>query len=177
MTRQESDALTGCATSPEGRRPSGFSVPVAVLWVTRLVLAVVLLRSGLAKFQNPYAFLIAVYRYEVVGPSASLAIAILLPAVEMALGVCLVAGVLLRGATLVTCLISLTFIAAIISVMVRGLEISCGCFGTSSEALVDQNTLWRAIALFLLAATSYLLLGYSESRTLRRADLERVSRN
>jgi len=52
-----------------------------------------------------------------------------LPVLEVVLGVCLVVGVLTRGAGLVSALLNLAFIVAITSVWARGIEIECGCFG------------------------------------------------
>ena len=64
-----------------------------------------------------------------------------MPWFEVALGILLIAGILLRPAAIAGGLIMLLFIAAIASAWARGLLLDCGCFGGGGEidpSLADQ---------------------------------------
>ena len=53
----------------------------------------------------------------------------LLPVLEVVVGLCLVLGLLTRGAAVVSALLFVAFIVGIASAWARGLQIDCGCFG------------------------------------------------
>jgi uncharacterized membrane protein YphA (DoxX/SURF4 family) len=95
----------------------------------RLVLAIVLGLAGLAKLRDLTAAgrTVALYR---IGP-AGLAPLIggVLPFIEVALAVLLLAGLAVRAAAAATAGLLVVYVAAITSVWVRGMSIDCGCFG------------------------------------------------
>jgi uncharacterized membrane protein YphA (DoxX/SURF4 family) len=53
----------------------------------------------------------------------------LLPVVEVAIGACLLLGLLTRGTAVASAALFLAFIIGIASAWARGLSIECGCFG------------------------------------------------
>jgi hypothetical protein len=69
----------------------GSSAPAVIAAVTgclRLSVGVLFLWAGLAKLHDPYAFLSAVYSYELLGPESGLWLARMLPWAELGVGVC-----------------------------------------------------------------------------------------
>ena len=60
-----------------------------------------------------------------------------LPFVELALAVLLVLGIGTRVAGWVSAVILVVFMAGIVSVWARGIQIDCGCFGGGGAADVD----------------------------------------
>lgn len=103
------------------------------LIVLRLALGFVFLASGTAKILHPYAFLQDVYACELVGADVGLIVAAVLPWLEMTLAACLLLGLSLRGALYASTLLLFSFVIAQASVLVRGLEIGCGCFSSAHE--------------------------------------------
>lgn len=97
--------------------------------LARLVTGGVWIAAGAVKLPDPYASVQAVRAYEILPASAAQTVGHLLPVVEIVLGVALVLGLLTRGAAVASGLLFLVFIAGIVSVWARGLEIDCGCFG------------------------------------------------
>ena len=70
----------------------------------------------------------------------------------MVAGVLLVIGLWARTAALMCFGMNIMFIAAIVTALHRGLDISCGCFGGGADASkLSQATLWRDL-LFLFWA-------------------------
>ncbi len=106
-----------------------------------LALGLVLLRSAAAHAGNGHHFLSTVYSYQIAGAEAGRLAAASLPAVQMALAVCLVFGWFLRGAYLAAAVLFAGFAAAQSSALGRGLDISCGCFGAGDSLPVGPATL------------------------------------
>lgn len=84
---------------------------------------------------GPAAFARVVYRYQIVGPSASLpplvanTLAVTLPWVELLAGLLLICGVWRREAALLIALLLAVFVMAVGSALWRGIDLeNCGCF-------------------------------------------------
>ncbi|MGA0854291.1 MAG: DoxX family protein [Luteolibacter sp.] len=77
-------------------------------------------------------FLVDVGNYRMVGPPLDAWVAYGVPWVELVSGVCLMLGVLRRGALLTVFGLISVFSIAVGSAWVRGLDISCGCLGSDA---------------------------------------------
>jgi prepilin-type N-terminal cleavage/methylation domain-containing protein/prepilin-type processing-associated H-X9-DG protein len=104
-------------------------------------LAAILLHSSLAHLGNPYAFLSAVYGYELASPWAGQVVAMVLPYFQLVVAACLVTRWWLRGAYLAATIMFLGFVGVQLLALRRELEISCGCFGSVSSLQVGRSTL------------------------------------
>jgi uncharacterized membrane protein YphA (DoxX/SURF4 family) len=110
----------------------GLSSLSVVRWVglvARLILGGVWLVAGYAKFSDPAGTVRAVRAYQLLPESVVPTFGHLLPVVEIAVGACLLLGLLTRGFAVFSTLLLLMFIFGITSAWVRGLQIECGCFG------------------------------------------------
>lgn len=108
--------------------------PVAPLTalLCRLVLGIIFLYAGIEKIIAPREFAIAIYNYRLLPDWAINMLAVILPWLEVFLATGLIAGIYVRGASLISALLFLTFATALAINLVRGLDISCGCFGAQS---------------------------------------------
>ncbi|MFC4785250.1 MauE/DoxX family redox-associated membrane protein [Nocardioides sp. MAHUQ-72] len=97
--------------------------------VARLVTGGVWIAAGAVKLPDPATSVQAVRAYQLLPSSLVPTVGQLLPMVEIVVGLCLVLGVLTRGAAVVSSLLFLGFIVGIASVWARGITIDCGCFG------------------------------------------------
>lgn len=112
-----------------------------VTLIGRLLLGGVLLVAGGLKVTKPTDSANAVAAYKLLPINVAHLFGYALPWFEVALGILLVAGILLRPAAITGGLIMLVFIAAIASAWARGLLLDCGCFGGGGEidpSLADQ---------------------------------------
>lgn len=105
-----------------------------VLLATRLVLGAVFIYASADKILYPAAFAETIYNYQLLPLSFIPAVAVWLPWVELLLGVCLVVGVWQPGAVFTANILLLAFMGALIFNLTRGLDIDCGCFGSSQGA-------------------------------------------
>ena len=132
------------------RLRSGFTIAV------RLGLGCLFLYGSLPKIRQPYDFLSSVYNYELVGPKLGMLAAMVLPWAELLVGICLIGGIFVSGALLVSIGMGAMFSFVIGSALYRGLNISCGCFSASSVEQIGYTTLIRACVIMLLSMAAYI---------------------
>ena len=101
----------------------------------RIIIGAIFLISGLAKISDPGRFILTLREFrlfpEVIVPFT----AIWLPWLELLLGLCVLVGLLHRTSALILACLNAGFLAAILSVIVRGIEVDCGCFGMLADML------------------------------------------
>jgi uncharacterized membrane protein YphA (DoxX/SURF4 family) len=97
--------------------------------LARLVVGGVWLVAGLVKVSDGAESVRAVRAYRILPESIVPTVGHALPALEIVVGLALVAGALTRGAAVVSALLQVAFIVGIASAWARGLQIECGCFG------------------------------------------------
>ena len=95
----------------------------------RLTLGGVLLIAGGLKVSKPIESANATAAYKILPTDLAHLMGYALPWLEVAMGLLLIIGVLVRPAALVGGVVMLVFVGAIISVWARGMVIDCGCFG------------------------------------------------
>ena len=123
--------------------------------LARLGLAAVFLVSGVLKAVDPDATYVAVRAYDVLPRAGVALVAGVLPWLEIALGLLLLAGVATRAIAAVGAGLMLVFIAGVTQAWARGLSIDCGCFGGGGAVAPDQTAYGRE----LLRDAGFLLMG------------------
>jgi len=147
-------------------RSTSARVPGVVLLLVRLGLGCIFLSSSLPKIRQPYDFLGSVYNYQLVGPSVGLVVAMVLPWVELIVGICLIAGIFTSGALLVSVGMAAMFTFALAATLYRGLAISCGCFSAAGGDMVSYMTLIRATVILFVSASAYAVIVLCRPRNL-----------
>jgi len=87
--------------------------------------------SGLLHASNPYFFMHSVASYRIVPESIVGMIGLFLPHLLIVVGVCLCFDWMIETVLPVALVIAVVFIAAQLTVLVRGMKIDCGCFGST----------------------------------------------
>lgn len=124
----------------------------AISLVCRLGVAAVFLYASLDKIVHPDLFAQSIANYRMVPMALLHPFAWLLPVAEVVVAVALVVGWQGRGASLLAVLMTVMFIGAIATALIRGLDISCGCFETEGGGKVGRDLLIRDIFLLIGAA-------------------------
>ncbi len=128
----------------------------------RIVLAAVFIYAGVAKGLDPAAFAGAIDGYRLLPHPAGAALASYLPWIEIAAGLGVLWPRLRLGAFSLLFFLCLVFGIAIASAWIRGLDITCGCFGGGAAgAAALRGSLLRSVLLALLAG---ILLWLEEAR-------------
>ena len=100
----------------------------------RLILGGVFIFASIDKIIHPAAFAEAVYNYQILPDTLITLTAMILPWLELILGVFLILGLWFPGAVLLSNLLLVTFFGALVFNLARGLDIHCGCFSTSQQS-------------------------------------------
>ncbi len=124
----------------------------------RLVLGALFLYAGALKAADVAAFSQAVAAYRLLPAAGNVLVAAMLPYVEILAGALLLLNTRVRPAALLLGTLTSVFIAVLLTVVVRGIEIDCGCFGRA-DATSPEVALVRNAGLLLLAAAVYILRG------------------
>jgi uncharacterized membrane protein YphA (DoxX/SURF4 family) len=96
----------------------------------RLIVGVVDVAAGVAKFPDPAGNVRQVRAFQILPEAVVPAVGHALPTVEILIGALLVLGLLTRSVAVLATLFFIAFIIGIASAWARGLEINCGCFGS-----------------------------------------------
>lgn len=117
----------------------------------RVGLGVLFIAAAWPKLQDPAGFAAAVSHYRLLPEPAERVLALVLPPLEMLVGVCLVLGVLDAGASALVLAMMLVFTGAVGIALARGLDISCGCFDTAGGTKVGLKKVAENVVLSLAA--------------------------
>lgn len=127
---------------------------------SRLLLGALFCYAGLVKALDVAAFAGSVANYQLLPYQLNFLVAALLPYVELAAGLLLLLGRQVRPAVMLVAGMNGVFIVALVSVVLRGLDIDCGCFRPGDEGHTSaQMALLRDVGFMLLALVTWLGAG------------------
>ncbi|MEM6820405.1 MAG: MauE/DoxX family redox-associated membrane protein [Verrucomicrobiota bacterium] len=126
-----------------------------VLWCIRLLIGGVFIYAGFLKVLAPLEFADNIEQYKILPLFLVNVTALTLPIFECIVGTLLVSGRYDRLASSAVVLMSSLFAVALVSVIVRGLVIDCGCFGTSEASPMSA---WYALGRNILILSGALIL-------------------
>jgi uncharacterized membrane protein YphA (DoxX/SURF4 family) len=122
-----------------------------VVLALRLVLGAIFLVAGFTKAGHGDLFAAQIAGFRILPQVVIAPIAIALPYLEILLGIYLVLGLFTRIAAWVAVVLLATFDGAIASAVVRGLSVSCGCFGPTDKTVTTWSEVARDAVFVLLA--------------------------
>ena len=127
--------------------------------VARLVTGGVWIVAGALKLPDSAGSVRAVRAYDLLPEAVVPTVGHLLPVVEVAVGGCLVLGLLTRVSAVLSALLFVAFVVGIASAWARGLQIDCGCFGGGGfDADATRKYPWEIARDLGLLALSVLLV-------------------
>lgn len=135
--------------------------------IVRVFIGLLFIISSLEKIVDPAAFSQSIANYKLLPPWFPDVVATVMPWLELLGGFAVLFGVFTRGSSFLLSTMLIVFTLAVISAILRGFDISCGCFTQDPAAgkigwmKVVQNS-------SLIALTLYLYFSDSNSYTLQR---------
>jgi len=118
----------------------------------RLLLGVIFILAAIEKIAHPAEFAKITLNYHFLPGFMVNIVAIVLPWLEALLGVAILCGWMLPGATLLANLLLLVFFIALAQAAARGINVHCGCFSLKSGG--PSNMAW-----YLVRDSLFLMLG------------------
>lgn len=133
----------------------------------RLVVGIIFIYASYYKIIDPQSFAKSIWYYHLIPGSLINIIAIVLPWVELLAGIGLIIGVNYKGSVALVNLMTFVFIIALLSAIIRGVSIDCGCF---KAAAVSSESAWNTLKydIGLIILTIYLYISRSKSWMLSR---------
>lgn len=133
-----------------------------LVMVCRIFLGFMFIYASLDKIAHPEEFAKQIGYYKALPFGLENVLAIVLPWTELIVGICLLAGLLVDGATLVSIIMMLVFILVISQAMLRGIDITCGCFKVSADSeKLGLDTIIRDIVFLIM---SFIVLNRQERK-------------
>src|SRR6516162_7167940 len=128
LPTSNAELSAGASTSNTKRRV------LSIFWrILDFVLAGIFIYAGVVKAIDPVQFASDIDNFKILPWPVSVALAFYLPWLEIFSALGLVFRVLYRGALSILTASIVVFTLAIIAAKVRGLDITCGCFGHASQ--------------------------------------------
>lgn len=143
-----------------------------VSFIFRIMIGGIFLLAGLAKISDPVRFLLTLREFQLFPEMSLRFLAVYIPWLEFVLGLSILLGVMHRTSALMLAGLNTLFIIAIGSVILRGIEVDCGCFGLFADILkLPDMADWKAIVrnlvftgmcigIFIIRKTGISLEGY-----------------
>jgi putative oxidoreductase len=135
-----------------------------IFWrIVALIVGGIFIYAGVIKAIDPLRLAIDIDNYKMLPWAIGVRLAFYLPWLELLCGLALILRFFYRGGLLILTVLTFIFIAASIIARVRGLDITCGCFGHASKNWSFSGHL--ALDLAILAALSALWISNRTSAT------------
>lgn len=132
-----------------------------VLLFFRIILGVLFISSGIEKISDPGAFAVSIVNYKLVPLILVNTIAIVIPWLELIIGIFVLFGIKTEEASTVLSLLLVSFTIMVFIALLRGLNIDCGCFGTLTAEKVGLR---KIIENLIFIAFTFPLIKYGSGK-------------
>ncbi len=132
--------------------------------IGRIFLGLIFVTAAIQKIMITWDFGRAILAYEILPGYLISPMGIVMPWVELAAGLFLLLNRMVRPSAILIALMNVMFILAIASVMIRGMDIQCGCafeIGPMATIVGTQADGWALVRDFIfLGMAAYIYLNY-----------------
>jgi putative oxidoreductase len=131
-------------------------------FAARIILGAIFIYAGFIKILDPSDFARAVSNYRILPDLLVNLFSLILPWIEVLAGLSLLLGIWVPGGSLIIGALLFVFTIALSMALMRGLDISCGCFSTSPDA---QTITWSYLARDLILLTMTVIVFFQDAGT------------
>jgi len=135
-------------------------------WLAGALVGAVFCYAGALKALEPGSFADTIFRFRLVPWPVCVAIALWLPWIEVFTGLALIAKKYYRSALAIGIGMTVLFLFALISAMMRGLNIDCGCFGGENEP-TNSSGIWKSILLDVVLLALLAFAARQDGRSIK----------
>jgi uncharacterized membrane protein YphA (DoxX/SURF4 family) len=131
-----------------------------LILIARLVLGMLFIIASADKLADPSVFAGTIGNYRIMSTDLALVVATFLPWLELLCGLGILLGVRVHTNSAILAGLLVVFTISVIAALLRGLDISCGCFTQDPEAgkigwlKVGENSLMLLAAIVLVFSTN-----------------------
>ncbi len=138
-----------------------------ITMLSRIIMGAIFIYASFYKILEPALFAKSIWYYHLIPGLLINILALVLPWLELVVGLALIGGVYYRGAVLWVNIMMVVFIIALSSTIIRGIDVDCGCFkaGGSATGSATESLL---LDFGMFALTLQLLVSKSKRWMLQR---------
>jgi len=133
-----------------------YTLKRSIITASRYVLGLVFIYASIEKIAFPGEFTAIIKEYRLIPEQYAPVVAYILPWLEIALGILLIAGLFIKESAAVISGLLLVFMISLIMKSRDGFVDNCGCFGIAAGSQKLIPLLARDMALMIMAAVSVL---------------------
>lgn len=122
----------------------------------QIAIGAILAGAGLAKIGDLASFAIQIHNFRLLPIPLENLVTMTLPWIEVVAALALILGIRARAGGLVAAALMALFTLAVFVALVRGLDIECGCFGTSDASRVGIVKVLQNCGMLALAVIGSL---------------------
>jgi len=138
----------------------------SVVLISRVILGALFIYASIDKIAHPLAFAQVIHHYRATPPDLINYIAIIMPWIELLAGITLIFGCMVKGSSLTINAMLVFFIVLLAITASRGINVSCGCFTTSTA--VKSNLIMRIIEdIGMLILGLHIFVFYRSKKSLK----------
>jgi uncharacterized membrane protein YphA (DoxX/SURF4 family) len=127
-----------------------------VIRLSQIAIGLIFLLAALPKIGDMGSFALQIHNYRVMPVAVENLMAMTLPWIELVIGLALLLGIHARSGAVLSAGLMGVFLIAIGQAVARGLDIDCGCFGTSDATEVGFVKLLEDVGLLIVAVVASL---------------------
>ena len=109
-----------------------------LVFLLRVFLGIIFIYASIDKIIDPLKFSDAIDNYHITPLEMNNLAALIVPWIELVVGVFLILGIYVRGSSTIIILLLIWFIFILSQALVRGINVNCGCFNLT-EQVNDVN--------------------------------------
>lgn len=121
-----------------------------IILIARILIGGILIYASIDKIVDPGGFAGTIDNYRIIPFGLDNIMAIILPWLELIVGLCLIIGVFIDGAAFLVIIMMVVFISAITYAILSGYNIECGC-GLKPGELIGIQKIIEDITYLILA--------------------------
>ena len=142
--------------------------------IFRVILGIIFIYASYDKILDPAGFSKNIHNFHVTPIAVENLAALIIPWMELIIGVFLIFGVFLEGSTSITIGLYIFFIFILSQAVFRGIDVHCGCFKTEADAGVTDlhmELIKRIVEDFVLLGMAFVIK-YKNKFLLSNKDIE-----
>jgi len=122
----------------QGIRNMNFIRSLNLPLIFRVILGIMFIYASYDKIADPAAFSKNIHNFHITPIAVENLAALIIPWIELIIGVFLIFGLFLEGTTSITITMLIFFIAILSQAVFRGIDVHCGCFKLEADVGVTD---------------------------------------
>jgi len=126
-----------------------------IIFLIRIIVGFVFVYASIHKIADPESFAKSIENYRILPLFSVNVVAIIVPWVELIVGLFLMFGVFIKASSSIATFLMLFFSLLVFVTIIRGIDISCGCFSSSVSTPVGWQKFTENITLSIISFLVY----------------------